>query len=79
MPFWGGGAREKEEAIPRHLPLPTGPYAVGYQVCDLISPLFPAGRMFGLFTQKGQVLVRFYEKDKRFLNFLENYGIFFYK
>jgi hypothetical protein len=53
MPFWGGGGREKEEAIPRHLPLPTGPYAVGYQVSDLISPLFPAGRMFGLITQKG--------------------------
>jgi hypothetical protein len=34
MPFWGGGGREKEEAIPRHLPLPTGPYAVGYQVPD---------------------------------------------
>jgi hypothetical protein len=31
MPFWGLG-REEEKAVPRHLPLPTGPYAVGYQV-----------------------------------------------
>ncbi len=37
MPFWGGGVREKEEAIPRHLPLPTGPYAVGYQVSDFFT------------------------------------------
>ena len=35
MPLWGGGGgQEKEEKIPRHLPLPTGPYAVGYQVSN---------------------------------------------
>ena len=31
MPFWGRG-REEEKPAPRHLPLPTGPYAVGSQV-----------------------------------------------
>ena len=29
MPLWG---RSREAQLPRHLPLPTGPHAVGFQV-----------------------------------------------